>query len=304
LRPTLAALALCGAGAFSPCVATTETYSPPPFGHYQPILDRMPFGALPANFGQTPADPAAAQTAAQVQAEQQKLAKQVNMSAVNITPDGQTAIGFTDLSAKPPVNYFLLVGASADGWKVVSADYDDEIATLEKDGVTITLQLGKGLVEPAAAQPPVAGKPAVPSLQPAPQPGQPGEAMWPNTVNVPGLIRRPGTSATLAKPLPTPGGAAGAPAARTAPQSAPSGETLSYKERLLERKTQQTEAEVAAAKKQQEQLLKLAREAAQKEIARREEEAALAAAEAAQAAPAAEEQHPQQEAPLQEGTVP
>lgn len=301
--PTLVALCLfsvCAALSGPVATATTEPFSPPPFGHYQPILDRMPFGSLPANFGQAPVDPAAAQTAAQLQAEQQKLAKQITMSAVNITPDGQTAIGFTDLSAKPPINYFLLVGASANGWKVVSADYDDEIATLEKDNVTITLQLGKGLVDPTTL------------------PGKPGEPAAVRPLNVPNvpatLVTRPGgppaAGSSLRGGLSFPTGRAGltrnnmpigmpsnAAMSIAPPTADENGEIRSYKERLLERKTQQSEAQVADAKRQQELLVKLAREAAQKEIARREEEAAQAAVEE----PAMEAQP--QEAPQQEGTV-
>ncbi len=269
LFPTLAAACLIGACAAAGA-ATTETPSPPPFGHYQPILDRMPFGALPPNFGQA-VDAAAAQTTAQAQAEQQKLAKQVNMSAVNITPDGQTAIGFTDLSAKPPVNHYLLVGASADGWTVVSADYDDEIATLEKEGVTITLQLGKGLIDPAALTPKTAG-PALP-----PSAASPAAPARPSAVPPPLLSRRSAPSA-----LPLRSAAALTTPAGNAPAEGAGDEVRSYKERLIERKTQQTEAEKAAARQQQEQLLKLAREAAQKEIARQTQEAAQAAAENAE----------------------
>ena len=154
------------------CRAAAD-YAPPPFEHYQPILDRMPFGSLPADFGKVPPNPDDAKNAAQAAAEQQKLAKQVNMSAVTVTPDGNTAIGFTDLSAKPPVNHFLLVGESADGWTVTSADYDDELATIEKDGVSITLKLGKGLVDPSTlAEKAPAAAPAPPparhTLPPAP----------------------------------------------------------------------------------------------------------------------------------------
>lgn len=274
--------------------AVTGAYAPPPFDHYQPILDRMPFGALPDNFGQAPVDPNAAKSAAQAAAEQQKLAKQVNMSAVNVTPSGQTAIGFTDLSVKPPVSHFLIVGDSADGWTVKSADYDDEIATIEKDGVAITLKLGKGLVDPAAP-PPAAAPSAAPSASPPP----PGPAAR-HGAPAPGatLTRTHGHSAPSAPAL----------APLRLPSVLPDGgqesaETRSYRDRLLERKTQQSEAESAAAKKQQDALVKLAREAAQKEIARREEEAAAAAAE-----PPLEEQP--QEAPqepllpaLQEGNV-
>lgn len=302
-RRTLAAACVLGGWAAA-SAAATGTFAPPPFGHYQPILDRMPFGALPANFGQVPADPAAAQTAAQVQAEQQKLAKQVNMSAVNITPEGKTAIGFTDLSAKPPVNYFLLVGASADGWTVVSADYDDEVATLEKEGVTITLQLGKGLIDPASLPARAAPPSLLPAAPSALSTALPQPAALPA---VPGLLRRSTPSSGSGKGPTGWGKVQEAPAAAPAPADAPAadanGEIRSYKERLLERKTQQTEAEIAAARQQQEQLVKLAREAAMKEIARREAEAAQAAAEAAPAAEPAMEAQPQ-EAPLQEGTVP
>lgn len=301
------AACFAGFGAAVGEAAVTEVNAAPPFGHYQPILDRMPFGALPANFGQVAVDPAAAQTAAQVQAEQQKLAKQVNMSAVNITPEGKTAIGFTDLSAKPPLNYYLLVGASADGWNVISADYDEEIATLEKDGVTITLKLGKGLVDPASAP---TGAPAkAPALVPS-APAALATAAPQAPAGVPGLMHRPGVG-TLAR------GGEGRPslvrlpmesaAPMPAPQAAAAGDAAaaglrSYKERLLERKTQETEAQAAAAKQQQEQLVKLAREAAMKEIARREAEAAEAAAEAGGAEQPMDVQ--QQEAPQQEGTVP
>ena len=273
--------------------AATDSYAPPPFGHYQPILDRMPFGSLPTNFGQVPVDPAAAQTAAQLQAEQQKLAKQINMSAVNITPEGKTAIGFTDLSAKPPVNYYLLVGTSADGWQVISADYDDEVATLEKDGVSITLQLGKGLVDPSTLP---AKQPAVPAAPAGVAAGVP-----PPGSMMPGLGRRgapnPLSGANLAPRSFNPTAKIQVPALAAGPAAGKDGDIRSYKERLLERKTQQTEADIAAAKRQRELLEKLAREVAKKEIAKREEEAAQAAA----AEPAMDAQP--QEAPPQEGVV-
>jgi hypothetical protein len=282
------AVCLFCACAAMPCLAATEAYTPPPFGHYQPILDRMPFGALPANFGQTPVDPALQQSAAQIQAEQQKLAKQVNMSAVNITPEGQTAIGFTDLEAKPPVNYFLLVGTSANGWTVVSADYDEETATLLKDNVTITLKLGKGLVEPSAPS----AKAAVAPLEPSPA----RRDSMPAYGKASALLR--GASANpVGAALPSPVPAGQVPAVRPVGMAAAE---RSYKERLLERKTQQSAAQQALAQMQQEQLEQLARAAALKEITRREEEAAQAAAEqpvAETSTPAAEVPEPAQEEP-------
>ena len=238
-------------------LAASEGFSSPPFGHYQPILDRMPFGALPANFNASSVDPAAAKNEEQVKADQQKLAKQINMSAVNVTPDGGTAIGFTDLSEKPPINYYLLVGAEAGGWKVLSADYDEETALIEKEGISITLKLGKGLVDTA------------------PQPGKPVSSV---IAGVPtgGLHRA------------APGGRPDALVPRSSavpPPGAPDKAGGSYRDRLLNRKQQEIMEVQVAAKKQQEQLENLAREAAQKEIKKREEEAAQSEAEANNPAP-------------------
>ena len=245
--------------------ATSEVYSPPPFGHYQPILDRMPFGALPPNFNATQADAAELKSEAQEKAEQQKLAKQVNMSAVNVTPDGRTAIGFTDLSQKPPVNYYLLVGSEADGWKVLSADYDAETATIEKEGVAVTLQLGKGLVDPAAPAP------AAAAAQPA---------LARNRPSLPTLLPSPAEPRSLSFARKN-GAAGGALRGPSFPKdgTADTSRSRSYMERLRERDTQKTKAQLAEAAKQQEQLVKLAREAAQKEIRKSEEAAALAAQE-------------------------
>lgn len=135
-----------------------EEYKARSFAYYQPILDRMPFGAPPPD---VPPELSAEQAkdAAQVQAEQQKLAKQINMSCINVTPGGATAIGFTDLNEKPPLNFYLLVGATGGGWKVLDANYDEEWAQIEKDGVTITLKLGKGLIDGPPNNAELAAKP-------------------------------------------------------------------------------------------------------------------------------------------------
>ena len=272
---------------FSSCAAmtgfaTSEGYTPPPFDHYQSILDRMPFGALPPDFNATPVDAAAAKTEEQVKADQQKLAKQVNMSAVNVTPDGGTAIGFTDLSEKPPINYYLLVGAEAGGWKVVSADYDDEQATIEKDGISITLKLGKGLVDPAAAQP---GKPGTP--------GAPGTAMAASGLRRPALSPQvPGGRPSLLSR-----GGIALPSSRPAymPQGLVHGGG-SFAERLQERQQQEAQARQAADQKQREQFEELARQAAAKEIQRqREAETTQADANAAQLPNDAPQGAPQQE---------
>lgn len=116
---------------------------------YPVILEKMPFGVPP--------DPNALNAAAagmdevKMKAEQDKLAATFSWTAINITPEGKTAIGFTDLSAKPPASYYMTVGDSANNWKVVEADYASETATIEKDGIRISLKFGnKSPITPTA----------------------------------------------------------------------------------------------------------------------------------------------------------
>mgnify|MGYP007061459683 CR=1 FL=1 len=158
-----------------------------PFADYAIILARKPFGNPPPVAAAAPTvDPAAVNQAQ----EEQKLARQIHMVAVNRTPAGNVAVGFIDKGAKPERSYFLNVGESADGYTVVSASYEDETATLAKDEVTITLKLGQGLVPAAAPEAPptgasrpappavVMGRPALPApspaVSPAPTPTAPG----------------------------------------------------------------------------------------------------------------------------------
>lgn len=124
------------------------------FARYRTIIDRKPFGPEPANFnpdtpgargggaGAGAADPAA-QEAAKTQEEQRILAS-VRVSALNVTPSGKIAVGFTDASKAPAGNYYLKVGETRDGWTVKAADARAMKVTLEKDGVEATLGLGEG----------------------------------------------------------------------------------------------------------------------------------------------------------------
>jgi len=137
----------------------------PDFSRYQGILKRMPFGAPPPAGGEAQTSAADARTAAQELKEQQMLARKINMSCVNITPSGRAAVGFTDLSTKPPVNYYILVGDEAGGWTLKSADYDEEWAELERDGTTIYVKLGQGLM----AEPPPSAEKIVVAEQSAKQ---------------------------------------------------------------------------------------------------------------------------------------
>ena len=137
----------------------------PPFSRYEIIISRKPFGTPPP----VAAKPAAVDPAEAKQAqEEQKLARQINMVAVNKTPSGKTAVGFIDKSSKPERNYYINVGETVNGFTVVEASYEDETATLSKDDITITLKLGQGLVKsdtPAAPTPPAGGRPTVTAVR-------------------------------------------------------------------------------------------------------------------------------------------
>ena len=231
------------------------------FSKYQLILDRMPFGALPANFGQNAASAEQTQTDAQVKAEQQKLAKQVNMSCVNVTPDGSTAIGFTDLDAKPPVNYYLLVGATAGGWSVVAADYDEEWAQIKKEDITITLKLGKGLID----APPPTHAPALTAEKDVSSPDTPQF----------GSIRRPAL-AGRGPPSPASSQARLAESQKLHEEitkvKESGGDLGSYMDRLRERKQQEKAEKAAAEQAAREQLQNLARKITEEELKKEERE--------------------------------
>lgn len=243
-------------------MACAISFEPPPFSTYQPILNRMPFGDLPVGFDPNAANDALQQQQdAQAKAEQQALARQINMSAVNITPDGYTAIGFTDLSVKPPLSHYLRVGEKSDGWHVLNADYDEEIATLIKDDVTITLKLGIGLIDTPSnilatasseTPPPAVSESALPPAAP------------------PALAAR--TSATPPRFQRTsPGNRLRTPAAET------SSGGRSYADRLRERTAKEAKEEQEKQARMNEQFKKIAEEIAEREIKRREEEEEAAA---------------------------
>ena len=124
-----------------------------PFVRYQTIIDRKPFGPEPVNFDPeaTPGTSGGAgggaeggeMTPEQRTAEEQQLASSVRVSILNVTPSGAVKVGFTDLSAKPPDNYYLAVGASQNGWTVKAADPSTESVTLAKEGIEVTVKLGE-----------------------------------------------------------------------------------------------------------------------------------------------------------------
>ncbi|MFO7937468.1 MAG: hypothetical protein R6V06_07670 [Kiritimatiellia bacterium] len=217
----------------------------------------MPFGKAPEDLEQA-ADPEADKEAARIKMEQQKLARKINMSAVNITPQGEIAIGFTDLSSKPPINYYLVVGDESGGWKLLNADYDKEIAELSKNGINLTLKLGKGLIQ------------------------QEEQKKKTQTASLP-------SAAARAKRKTTPGQTPATAVTKTRDSTDSIRDRLktmqksnknirSYMERLRERKLKEAAARKKAEESQRQQLEKLARDVASKEIKKRAEAIAEEAA--------------------------
>ena len=127
-------------------MALGEKYS---LDRYQSIIDRQMFGALPPDFdpAKSPAEVAKSSAKAQKELthEQEKLQSAIAFYAINVTPEGETAVGFTDNSdPKVPKHYYLKVGESRDGWLVKEADAKAEVPsmTVVKNGVEVSLTLG------------------------------------------------------------------------------------------------------------------------------------------------------------------
>ena len=119
-----------------------------PFERYQPIIDRQMFGQPPPNFD--PAKPpseaprgGAARGEEELTREQAVIKSSIHFSAINVTPDGATAVGFTDNSnPKTPVHYYLKVGEERGGWRVESADPKTATMTIVKNDIEVTLTIG------------------------------------------------------------------------------------------------------------------------------------------------------------------
>ena len=118
-----------------------------PYSRYQSIVDRQMFGELPPGFDPTkpPSEVArgGGKQEKELTKEQEKLQSSIHFSMINLTPDGSTAVGFTDNSnPKAPVHYYLKVGESRDGWKVEEADAKAATMKVVKGDVEVSLTLG------------------------------------------------------------------------------------------------------------------------------------------------------------------
>lgn len=134
-----------------------------PFERYQSVVDRQMFGPPPEGFDPTKPPSEAVTSRAQQKAdaelskEQEKLKSAIRFSMINVTPSGETAVGFTDSSdSKSPRNYYLKVGESAGNWTVKEADPAQSSMTIvNTEGVEVSLSIGgdsaKGAGKTAAA---------------------------------------------------------------------------------------------------------------------------------------------------------
>ncbi|MEG2724953.1 MAG: hypothetical protein RR982_03780 [Kiritimatiellia bacterium] len=108
---------------------------------YEPIIAAKPFGDMAAM-----ADASAG--GAEQQKQREELAQKFRMCGITDLPDGSRKIAFLDETNGVPTSYLLAEGETQNGFTLLSADYTREIATLRKEGLLLTLGLGKGLIDP------------------------------------------------------------------------------------------------------------------------------------------------------------
>ena len=118
-----------------------------PIERYQSIIDRQMFGPLPPGFDPTKSpnevQKSSSKEEKQLTQEQEKLQSSIHFSVINVTPEGTTAVGFTDNSdPKAPVHYYLKVGEKRNGWEVKEADPNKASMTIAKGDIEVSLTLG------------------------------------------------------------------------------------------------------------------------------------------------------------------
>lgn len=139
-----------------------------PFSNYQSVVDRQMFGPLPADFDPTkmPSEVARMSSSEQkaLTKEQEALQSSIHFSMINVTPDGQVEVGFSDKSnPKVPRHYCLKVGESRDGWTVLEADPQEATTVLAKGEIEVSLTIGAdsskggGTTTKASAEPEASG---------------------------------------------------------------------------------------------------------------------------------------------------
>lgn len=118
-----------------------------PYSRYETIVDRQMFGQPPAGFDPSKMPSEVAKSSSReekaLSEEQEKVKKAIRFSVINVTPSGETVVGFSDNGdPKNALHYYLKVGESQNGWTVKAADPQEATMTIEKDGIEVSLKLG------------------------------------------------------------------------------------------------------------------------------------------------------------------
>ena len=126
------------------------------------------FGQPPPGFDPSrPASEVAATSRAEqkeLTQEQQKLQSAVQFSVINITPEGETAVGFSDNSdPKAPKHYYLKVGEERDGWLVKEANPAEASMTIAKGEIEVSLKIGENSAQGGTTAKAASNAPAAPS---------------------------------------------------------------------------------------------------------------------------------------------
>lgn len=168
---------------FAALLATALFAERQPYERYQSIVDRQMFGDPPPGFDPTkpPSEVSKADERAeaeQLTKEQEQIKSSIHFSVINVTPGGDTAVGFTDNSdAKNPIHYYLKVGESRNGWLVKEADPVKATMTIAKGEVEVSLSIGGNSASQAGATAKASGA------------ARSGLAARPATLNAPGSLR-------------------------------------------------------------------------------------------------------------------
>lgn len=246
--------------------AETAVYEPWPRDRYDVILEKLPFGPLPAGFTEPGTAGAAGGVAEEVKiaapeevvAAQEELSGKIRLQCVNIAPCGDVMVGFLDESDNA-TRYYLAIGDSHRGFSVLDADYDREWAQIVKDGVMVTMKLGEGKIEPPDGS---AGASFVFTNITA-------SAAKP-TVMRPGATRINFAADTRAQQ----------PATAQNANDDSSGKTSSFVERLRQREAEKRKRAEKDAEEQKQRLREMVRAAAKAEIEKQKREAAEQESEA------------------------
>ena len=140
-----------------------------PYERYQSIVDRQMFGAPPPGFDPTkpPSEVSKAdarEAEAQLSKEQEQIRSAIHFSVINVTPSGDTAVGFTDNGdPKNPIHYYLKVGEQRNGWLVKEADPVKATMTIAKGDVEVSLSIGGNSAKGGATSKVAAANSATPA---------------------------------------------------------------------------------------------------------------------------------------------